>query len=75
MATQPRTPKQRLQQENEELRARLAEAEETLRAIREGSVDAVVVSGPHGDQVFSLTSCRERLPGDRRDDERGRPDR
>ena len=39
----------------EELQARLAEAEETLRAIREGEVDAVIVSGSHGEQVFSLT--------------------
>lgn len=40
--------------EIEELKARLAETEETLRAIREGEVDAVVVSGSKGDQVFSL---------------------
>jgi PAS domain-containing protein len=38
----------------EELEARLAEAEETLRAIREGEVDAVIVSGTKGEQVFSL---------------------
>jgi PAS domain S-box-containing protein len=43
-----------LRREIEELRARLAEAEDTLRAIREGEVDAIVVSGPRGDQVFSL---------------------
>jgi len=36
------------------LRARLAEAEETLRAIRTGEVDAVVVAGKQGPQVFSL---------------------
>src|SRR6202790_5359716 len=36
------------------LRARIAELEETLRAIRMGEVDAVLVSGPHGDQVFTL---------------------
>src|ERR1700680_620809 len=34
--------------------ARVAELEETLRAIRMGEVDAVVVSGPVGDQVFTL---------------------
>ena len=45
----------RLLDENEELRARLAEAEETLRAIREGEVDAIVVSGSRGEQIFSLT--------------------
>jgi PAS domain S-box-containing protein len=33
---------------------RLAEAEETLRAIRSGEVDAVVVTGKHGPQVFTL---------------------
>jgi two-component system NarL family sensor kinase len=37
-----------------ELRARLAEAEETLRAIRGGEVDAVVVAGKEGPQVFTL---------------------
>lgn len=37
-----------------ELRARLAEAEETLRAIRSGDVDAVVVAGKQGDRVFTL---------------------
>jgi two-component system NarL family sensor kinase len=40
--------------ESEELLARVAELEETLRAIRMGEVDAVVVSGPIGDQVFTL---------------------
>ena len=37
-----------------ELRARLAEAEETLHAIHTGEVDAVVVSGKQGPQVFTL---------------------
>jgi PAS domain S-box-containing protein len=37
-----------------ELRARLNEAEETLHAIRSGAVDALVVNGPNGEQVFSL---------------------
>ncbi len=37
-----------------ELRARLAEAEETLRAIRTGEVDAVMVAGKEGTQVFTL---------------------
>lgn len=36
------------------LRERLAEAEETLRAIRSGEVDAVVVAGKQGPQVFTL---------------------
>jgi PAS domain-containing protein len=37
-----------------ELRSRLAEAQETLRAIRTGEVDAVVVAGKRGDQVSTL---------------------
>ena len=37
-----------------EVRTRLAEAEETLRAIRAGEVDAVVSVGRHGPQVFTL---------------------
>jgi two-component system, NarL family, sensor kinase len=36
------------------LRARLADAEETLRAIRAGEVDAVVVAGEGGPRVFTL---------------------
>jgi PAS domain S-box-containing protein len=37
-----------------ELEARLHEAEETLRAIRGGDVDAIVVYGPQGERVFTL---------------------
>jgi two-component system NarL family sensor kinase len=37
-----------------DLHSRIAELEETLRAIRMGEVDAVLVSGPGGDQVFTL---------------------
>jgi PAS domain S-box-containing protein len=37
-----------------QLRVRLAEAEATLRAIRNGEVDAVVVAGKTGPQVFTL---------------------
>src|SRR5215467_6086975 len=40
--------------EAKDLRWRLRDAEETLRAIRQGEVDALVVGGPRGDQVFSL---------------------
>jgi two-component system NarL family sensor kinase len=36
------------------LQERVKELEETLRAIRSGEVDAVVVNGPAGDQVFTL---------------------
>lgn len=38
----------------ENLRLRLEEAEETLAAIRRGEVDGLVVSGPQGEQVFTL---------------------
>src|SRR5512145_188813 len=44
-----------LLEENQELRIRLQEAEETLQAIRDGAVDAVVVRGPRGECVFTLT--------------------
>jgi PAS domain S-box-containing protein len=37
-----------------ELRRRLEEAEETLRAIRSGEVDALVVEGAGGNRVFTL---------------------
>lgn len=37
-----------------ELHRRLAEAEETLRAIREGEVDALVMRGSQADEVFAL---------------------
>jgi signal transduction histidine kinase len=40
--------------ELEDLRARLREAEETLAAIRKSEVDSLVVTGPNGEQVFSL---------------------
>src|SRR3984893_6876090 len=40
--------------EFDRISTRVAELEETWRAIRMGEVDAVVVSGPVGDQVFTL---------------------
>ena len=46
--------KQQLTIENEELQARLQELEDTLEAIRSGAVDAIVTSGPAGDQVYTL---------------------
>jgi len=41
------------------LRARLAEAEETLQAIRSGAVDAVVVDGPDGPRIYTLKGADE----------------
>ncbi|OHB50253.1 MAG: hypothetical protein A2Y10_04520 [Planctomycetes bacterium GWF2_41_51] len=46
---------QKLRNELEELKIRLQEAEEALDAIRSGSVDALVVTGPAGQQIFTLT--------------------
>lgn len=43
--------------QDEELLARLVEAEETLEAIRSGSVDALVVYSPEGEQVYTLTGA------------------
>lgn len=45
---------QALEAENTLLRARLEEAEQTLSAIRQGSIDALVVAGPEGDNIFTL---------------------
>ncbi|PWB44322.1 MAG: hypothetical protein C3F12_11530 [Candidatus Methylomirabilota bacterium] len=51
---QPNPTQQQLIAENQALRARLDEAEETLRAIRTGEADALVVSTAQGEQVFTL---------------------
>ncbi|MDZ4685665.1 MAG: ATP-binding protein [Planctomycetaceae bacterium] len=40
-----------------EMRLRLEEAEETIRAIRSGAVDAFVVEVPHGAQVYTLQTA------------------
>ncbi len=47
----------KLLHEIEELRLRLQEAEGTLDAIKRGEVDALVVSGPDGEQVYTLTGA------------------
>ena len=43
--------------EMDELQHRLEEAEETLRAIREGEVDALVIDSPSGEMIYTLTSA------------------
>jgi PAS domain S-box-containing protein len=43
--------------ELEDLRARLADAEEVLRAIRSGEVDAIVVAGGGGEQIYTLSGA------------------
>ncbi|HTP65920.1 MAG TPA: PAS domain-containing protein [Geobacteraceae bacterium] len=52
-------PAKELLAEIEDLRIRLEEAEETLRAIGSGEVDAFVVSGPEGPQVFTLKGAEQ----------------
>ena len=47
------------QQQIAELRARLEEAEETLRAVGAGEIDAFIVQGPRGEQVYSLRSAEQ----------------
>ena len=49
-----RPPQKRPVLSRRELVARLSEAEETLRAIRSGEVDAIVVNGQGGEKVFTL---------------------
>ncbi|MBV8805874.1 MAG: response regulator [Sinobacteraceae bacterium] len=41
------------------LTERLAEAEETLRAVRLGEIDAFIVQGPRGEQIYSLRSAEQ----------------
>ncbi|MEI6277077.1 MAG: PAS domain S-box protein [Prolixibacteraceae bacterium] len=42
--------------ENEELHWHVYELEETLNSIRNGEIDAIIVSGVDGDNIYSLTS-------------------
>ncbi|MBE0676506.1 MAG: PAS domain S-box protein, partial [Bacteroidales bacterium] len=46
--------------ENEELRQRVYEYEENLNAIRNGEIDAIVVSGDDGEKIYSITSAETR---------------
>jgi two-component system sensor histidine kinase/response regulator len=50
---------EQLVEEVADLRATLEEANETLHAIRVGEVDAVVVQGSRGDQLFTLKGADE----------------
>ena len=43
--------------EIDELRQRLEEAEDTLRAIRNGEVDALVIDAPEGEVIYTLASA------------------
>lgn len=48
-----------LRVELERVRVRLAESEATLKAVRNGEVDAIVVDGPQGSRIFTLQSPEE----------------
>jgi PAS domain S-box-containing protein len=50
---------QKLEAELKATRLRLEEAEETLRAIRNNEVDALVIDGPQGQQVFTLEGAEQ----------------
>jgi PAS domain S-box-containing protein/putative nucleotidyltransferase with HDIG domain len=50
-----------LSAENEELRMQLEEVEETLRAIRSGAMDALVISGVGGEQIYTLKQAEDAL--------------
>ena len=54
-----RTTSASLAAELDSIKARLAEAEETLAAIRNGEVDALLVASPGGEQVFSLQGAEK----------------
>ena len=41
------------------LQARLEEAEETLRAVRSGEIDAFIVQGPEGERIYALRSAEQ----------------
>jgi PAS domain S-box-containing protein len=55
----PARTHEQLTEEVADLRRRLAEATEVMRAIRIGDVDAVLVQGPQGDQLFTLRGADE----------------
>src|SRR5580765_5196098 len=50
----PRSIQPAMLRQMAELKLRLSEAEDTLDAIRSGSIDALVVRTPKGEQLFTL---------------------
>jgi PAS domain S-box-containing protein len=58
-----KSPRPAPSREAAELRVRLANAEDTLRAIRAGEVDTVVVAGQQGPQVFTLQGAEQAYRG------------
>ena len=49
--------REELVEENRELKERLSEAEETIRAIQSGEVDALVIYKPDGEHLYTLTGA------------------
>jgi PAS domain S-box-containing protein len=60
-AASPAKEGKSLSAENRELRERLDAAEETLRAIRSGEVDAIIVSAADGEQIYTLKKAEKAL--------------
>ena len=59
MGQPPKPRRENLLAKVEQLESRLAEAEATLKAIRNGEVDALVVATSQGDRVFTLTGAEK----------------
>src|SRR5262245_39023193 len=55
--SRPEETNEQLYQRIQQLETRLEDTESTLRAIRQGEVDALVVSSPLGPQVYTLHSA------------------
>ncbi len=54
-----KSTKKELLKENEELKSRVEELEETFRAIRHDEVDALIINTTQGDRVFTLRGADE----------------
>ncbi|HEX3624230.1 MAG TPA: PAS domain-containing sensor histidine kinase [Verrucomicrobiae bacterium] len=59
MRTRPKSKngKKKPPDEFSQLKRKLSEAQETLEAIQSGDVDAVVVNGPRGNQIYALSGA------------------
>jgi PAS domain S-box-containing protein len=59
MPSTKRPSQRQLRTELRRLHTRLAETEATMKAIRTGDVDGIVVEGPNGSRIFTLQSPEE----------------
>src|SRR6478672_3242022 len=59
MPSTKRPSQRQLRTELRRLHTRLSESEATMKAIRSGDVDAIVVEGPKGSRIFTLQSPEE----------------